>query len=158
MTDIIDVIQNSLRLVLLVSVIVLLGLLVFSLHSLLIYFKSKYTNLNSGDHSHIDNANKETTEYSNNLLEFIRLMVGQTAVIEFQTFQDNHDMTKVTKANIESVAKRVAEIVHNSINEDVFSFENVFFTRRFYDYYIVNTSIVLVKQMFEKVVDNYEFY
>ena len=97
-------------------------------------------------------------EYSNQLLELVRSIIGQVAVLKFRTFQDTHDMHKVTKTQVEALAKDVAMTANRSLNENHISFDVTFFTKEFYEEYVVDTSIILVKQMIDNfVAENQDF-
>ena len=101
----------------------------------------------------MENENKnKTVEYSNKVLELIRSIVGQIAVLKFRTFQDTHDMEKVTKANVETLVSDVAKMANKSLNMNNIFLDDTFFTKEFVEQYIVETSVILIKQMMDKAV------
>lgn len=118
------------------------------------YYKLKHLSLkNDIEYRRLENENKnKTVEYSNRVLELIRSIVGQIAVIKFRTFQDTHDMNKITKANVEALVKSVAEMANESLNMNNIFFKDTFFTKHFYERYIVETSVILIKQMVDKAI------
>jgi len=91
---------------------------------------------------------------SNDLLEFTRSTIAQIAVIKMRTFKDSRDISKVTSANIESLAKELADESFKSINVERFYEDHVLFSTQYYMDYIVNTSIVLIKELLEKVIND----
>lgn len=119
------------------------------------YYKLKQVSLkNEIEYQRLENENKnKTVEYSNKVLELIRSIVGQIAVLKFRTFQDTHDMTKITKANIEALVKDVAEMANKSLNMNNIFLEDTFFTKEFVEKYIVETAIIIIKQMTDKAVN-----
>lgn len=99
-----------------------------------------------------DNS-KITTEYSEKLLNFVKMITTQVAILQFRTFVDGHDMAKVTKANVRDVADNVAKTVKSSINMDSIDFSDTLFTKEFYESYIIETSIIAVKSLLEKTIN-----
>lgn len=99
-----------------------------------------------------ESNNVKVIEYSKQVLEFIRMMVSQVAIIKFRTFIDNNDITKVTKSHIEKLASQVATSVKYSINIGNISLSDTIYTQEYFDEYIVETSILMVKQLFEKAI------
>ena len=105
----------------------------------------------------LKNSNKEkSTEYSNKILEYIRMLVGQIAMIKFRTYEDGHQFDKTTKANIEKLITEIANSVHESLNRANISFDDTLFKEDFLNDYIIQTTIIVIKDMLEKAVDNYE--
>lgn len=149
-----DSIKSFLDLLLIVFTIGLLGSLIWMLISLYRYSKLKQKSLeNDIEYRRLEVENKnKTVEYSNKVLELIRSIVGQIAVLKFRTFQDTHDMSKVTKTNVEGLVKEVAGMANNSLNMNNIFLDDTFFTKEFYEKYIVETSIILIKQMVDKAI------
>ena len=65
-------------------------------------------------------------------------------------------MSKVTKANVEELVKDIAHMANNSLNMDNIFLDDTFFTKEFVENYIVETTVILVKQMMEKEFNNME--
>ena len=107
------------------------------------------------------NRNK-TTDNTESLIKIIRMIVGQIAVLKFREFQDKHRMDidintedgwKVNRTNFESLIEDIATTSYKSINMDNIIFDDLFFTQDFYENYVIQTSIMLVKQMLGKTLD-----
>jgi len=105
------------------------------------------------EYAELESENKTgIIEYSERLLGMVRMVVGQICVLKFRTFKDTHDMTKVTKTQIEALVKDVAETANKSLNSDSIQFEITSFTREFYESYVVETSIILMKDQLDREV------
>ena len=153
-----DSIRYVLDLVLAVVCIGLLCSMICMIASLYRYYTLKQKSLqNDIEYKRLESENKnKTVEYSNKVLELIRSIIGQIAVLKFRTFEDTHEMTKVTKANVEGLIKEVAEMANTSLNMNNIFLGDTFFTKAFYEKYIVETSIILIKQMVAKAVNELE--
>lgn len=92
----------------------------------------------------------KTVDYSNNVMELLRSIIGQIAVIKFRTFQDNREMDKITKENLKQLVKEVGEMANQSINMNNIFIEDTFYDRAFIDSYVAETSAIMVKELFEK--------
>lgn len=90
------------------------------------------------------------------LVDFIRDITGQWVVIKFKNFNDGHNLTKVTEENIKKLVSEIAIEVRRAIRYNEIDFESLVLTQEFYDKYIVNSAVILVKDMLDKVVNNYE--
>lgn len=100
-------------------------------------------------------GNKErVVEYSKQVLEFIRMMVGQVAVIKFRTFIDNRKIEKISKANVEELVADVARTVNRSINMSNIQIENTVYSREFFEEYIVESSVMIIKELLARDLNN----
>ena len=84
--------------------------------------------------------------YSENILNIIKKVVGEVLVLKFRTFRDTHDMLKVTRANLMTLAEEIAMDVKESLDIDL---GDTIFRETFVDQYIVDTSFAMTKQLFE---------
>ena len=132
-----------------------LGAMIIGLHK---YYQLKQQSLrNDIEYRQLENENKnKTVDYSNKVLELVRSIIGQIAVIKFRNFQDSHDMSKVTEANVKSLVKDVATMAMGSLNMKNIFLEDTFFTKDFIEQYIIDTTVILIKQMMEKAVNDME--
>ena len=149
-----DPIKDVLNSALILACIGLLVSMIWMSIKLYHYYKLKQLSLeNEIEYQRLENENKnKTVEYSNKVLELIRSIVGQIAVLKFRTFKDTHDMEKVTKANVEGLVKDVANMANKSLNMNNIFLDDTFFTKEFVEQYIVETSVILIKQMMDKAV------
>ena len=85
-------------------------------------------------------AGKHQVEYSGALLSNIREL-------------DNHDMEKITLANIKSIAKEVAEKSIKGLNLDSVNYINLLYTREFIESYIIKSSMEIVKGCLERTLN-----
>lgn len=149
-----DSIRSTLDSVLILACIGLIVSMIWMSIKLHQYSKLKQQSLeNDIQYRRLESENKnKTVEYSNKVLELIRSIIGQIAVLKFRTFQDTHEMDKVTKANVEGLVKDVAQMANNSLNMNNIFLDDTFFTKEFVEKYIIETSIILIKQMTDKAV------
>lgn len=101
-----------------------------------------------------DEYKLKTTEYSKTLLEYIKTFTAQVAAINFRNFLDTHELEKVTKTTVSKLVEDTARLVNDSINEHNIIFQDALFTRDFYDKYIIDISMISIKDLLEKAVNN----
>ena len=94
-----------------------------------------------------------STDYSKNILEFTKTLASSIALLKFKTFEDNHNMNKITKENFKKLTNEVAVDVHNAIDKSKIDFNMTIFTEEFYDLYIVEMSIYAVKSLLGNYID-----
>lgn len=124
----------------------------------LLKLNKRYT-IENAELKDLRESNKvKVVDYSKQVLDFIRMIVSQVAIIKFRTFIDNNDIQKISKVHIEKLASEVAINVKHSININNISLENTIYTKEFFDEYIIETSILMIKQMFEKTIEEMEEY
>lgn len=108
-------------------------------------------------HNKMQGENIESlTSYSQKLLDFVKMLTTQVAILKFKTFVDNHEIEKVTKVNVRELAGLVANTVKDSINIDNIDFSDILFTKEFYEDYIIEVSITTIKSLLEKTISEYE--
>ncbi len=92
-------------------------------------------------------------EYSKDMIEFIRMMVAQQALLKYKEFVDKHkQIDKITEANVKNLVEEVANSAHQAINHANIMFSDTIFTRDFYNHYIVETSMMYVKELIKKLI------
>jgi hypothetical protein len=153
-----DSIKAGLDVIFVVVSIGLIGSMIWMSVTLYKYYKTKKESLEKEiEYRRLETENKnKTVEYSNKVLELIRSIVGQIAVLKFRTFQDTHEMDKVTKENAKGLVDDVAKMAKNSLNMNNIFLDDTFFTQEFVEQYIVETSVILIKQMMDKSVNELE--
>lgn len=95
---------------------------------------------------------QESLRYSEDMLDFIKLVVAQVSVIQFRKFTDGHKMEKVTLAQVKNIVSEIAGTVNKAIIRDNIEFDTTIFTREFFDSYIIETTSMFVKQLLEKYI------
>lgn len=121
----------------------------FILYKLYIQF-----NRNTMELIALKESNKDKSiEYSTKSLDFIKMMISQTALVKFRTFIDGNDISKVTRIQIEGIVSDVATTVKSTINMNNIAIENTIYTKEFFDNYIIETSVYIVKQLFENAIN-----
>lgn len=93
----------------------------------------------------------QSIEYSRNLMKYLMEFIGQIAVIKFKAFIDSHKMDKITEINIKKLIDDIATTTNKSINRSNILFDNTIITEEFYESYVIETTIILVKEMLEKL-------
>ena len=84
-------------------------------------------------------------------MKYLREFIGQIAVIKFKAFIDSHKMDKITEINIKKLIDDIATTTNKSINRSNILFDNTIITEEFYESYVIETTIILVKEMLEKL-------
>lgn len=129
----------------------------FSLALLRLYKCNKVYNNMKFEYDRIKGSNKiQAARYSQTILDFIKKFIIQYAVSQSVIFRDTHDISKISKHNIEALAKDVAIKVKVYLNESNILFEDVLFTKEYYDTYIVDTSLSTVKEIFNRIIEDIE--
>ena len=151
-----DSLRSLIDIIFIVSCIALTFSMVWCSMRLYKYYSLKQQSLqNDIEYRQIENENKnKTVEYSNKVLELVRSIVGQIAVLKFRTFQDSHDMSKITTTNTKALVDDVAMMAKRSLNMNNIFLDDTFFTKEFIENYIIETSIILIKQMVEKAAND----
>lgn len=96
---------------------------------------------------------RKMLDNSNDMLEFVRTVVGSLVVLRWRVFEDSRDLTKVTQANIEELANAVAKEAHSSINFDNIHVDDVYFSEQFYHNYLIETAFILIKEVLDRAVE-----
>lgn len=95
----------------------------------------------------------KTAEYSTQLLELIRNIVAQIAVVKYRNFAEANDMSKVTESMIKNLIKDIAESTHRSLNLDNMLWVDTLYTREFIENYIIDVTVMMVKASVHKTLE-----
>ena len=128
-------------------IIILLTLLIMKL----IEEVNTYLRIKTADNVII--AGKHQVEYSGALLNNVRELVAEVAVLEFNQFKDSHDMDKITLANVKSIAKTVAEKSIKGLNLDSINYVNLLYTKEFIESYVIKSSMEIVKGCLDRTMN-----
>lgn len=93
------------------------------------------------------NSTIGSIEYSENVLNFIKTITNSIAVLKFRSFEDNHNMDKITQEIFKKLVIEVAAEVHESIDSSKIDFDKTLFTEKFYESYIVDMSVFAIKSL-----------
>lgn len=122
----------------------------------LINLYRKYNN-NSMEILKLDKSNKKLViEYSEQLLDFTKMMISQISILKFKTFIDGSKIDKITKSQVEKIVSEVASNVKDALNMNNITIEDTLYTEEFFNQYIIDTSIYTVKQLMNKVVNEFD--
>lgn len=97
----------------------------------------------------------ERSKYSEDILKYVRTFTTQITILKFREFIDTHDIEKVNEANIKGLVEDVARNVHDSIKEDRILFDELLFTKLFYESYIIDITVSTIKDLLNKSVEEY---
>lgn len=135
-------------------VLMCIVILWFAISLVVLYKLDKQHKQTSREIIMLQKDNKEKIlEYSQKSLEFIKLMISQIALLKLKAFIDQHDISKVSRSQIEKVVEDVALTVRNNINMQNFQIENTIYTEEYFDQYIIQTSVFIVKKLFDEAVN-----
>jgi hypothetical protein len=93
-------------------------------------------------------------EVSDKLLSFIEKTCAKVSLIKFQEFKDARDMTKLTKANVESLVSETALEVHSYVPIKAEDIDGSLYTLEFIDKYIIDTCIMNIKSLLNDHINN----
>lgn len=91
-------------------------------------------------------------QYSKEILEFVKAIIAQEAVMYFRDFSDSHIIEKVTLSQVKKIVTDVANRVNRSMKRDSIDFSITVFNEDFYNHYIIECSKDYIKQLLEKYV------
>lgn len=94
-------------------------------------------------------------DYSTRMLDFIRTIIVQITSLHFNEFIDSHDISKVTEGQTKRLIDEIANTVHKSIDVNNINFDDALFDENFYNHFIIETVVDLVKHLIGKTVDKY---
>lgn len=98
-------------------------------------------------------ADIDTIEYSQKLIDFIKSLTIEIAILKYKEYIDSHEFEKLQKTHIAQIAEDTAKSVHDAINFDIIDFDDVLYTKEFYESFIIKTSLASVKSLLEKSLD-----
>ena len=94
-------------------------------------------------------------DYSEHVLKIVRDISIQTSVLMFRSFSDSHDLSKITKAQIQTLVTDTADRVNESLVFDTIDFESTVFTKEYVELIIVESVVNSIKDLLNKAVDEY---
>jgi hypothetical protein len=87
--------------------------------------------------------------------EFLKFLITETAVIEFQKYQMNTDITKVNRSGVQRLISDIATKIFESLTKDTNLFDdNNLLTKSYYMQYITNITIVTVNKLVDTAVED----
>lgn len=95
---------------------------------------------------------QQNDEYSTKTLDFIRNFVSQICVLRYQEFIDNHDASKISKPQIETLINDVSREIYSSIDMKKIDFERTLYDEKFVETYIVQLTVTNIKSLWEKTL------
>lgn len=95
-------------------------------------------------------------DLSSKVLDFTKEYVSQIVVLKVKAFVDTNDMKYITREKIKNLIGDIAVTVNGSINRANIDLDCLYFTKDFYDKFIVETTVIMVKELLEKEIDNYD--
>jgi hypothetical protein len=130
------------------DILVMFGCLIFII-AIVLTLKLLFT----GAHHDTSAPADDSVKYTTDMLQFIRTFTSQVSVIQFRTFSDTRKLDKVTREQVQNIAKDVAEIVKKSIIEDHIDTDKMLVSMDFVDTYIVDCAVINVKNLLDKAVE-----
>jgi len=98
-------------------------------------------------------SERKNTQYSEDILKYVRMFTTQVTFLHFRDFIDNHKVEMTTKENIRTLVADISNEVHDSINADRIIFDDTLFTKEFYESYIIRITMDTIKDLLSKTVD-----
>ena len=94
-----------------------------------------------------------TIRYSEQLLDFIQRITIQSSVLKYKEFVDNHELDKITRAQVQNLVTDTTVETKEHINLDLIDYDELLYDRQFIEMYIIQTSITTIKKLLEKSVN-----
>lgn len=95
-------------------------------------------------------------EYTNSMLKYVHDFTIQVASIQFRNFVDGHDLNKITKATMSKLVEDTAIKVIKSIDSKNIKFDDLLFTKDFYNNYIIDIAMISIKELLDKAINTTE--
>lgn len=92
--------------------------------------------------------------YTGSVMEFIRDLTAQVAVLKFREFADSRSLEKVTKEHTKHLIQDIANSVKGYIDQNKLDEEGLLVSPQFMNEYIINMSVNCVKDLLKKAVDD----
>ena len=89
-------------------------------------------------------------EYSDKLLDYVREINIQIAAFHFNKFIYGRDLSTVTKESLKKVIDKVATDTFEYVDNNNIDFRFSLITEKMYREYIIETSIYVINDMFNK--------
>lgn len=97
-------------------------------------------------------------QHSKDVMDLIRSIAVVKCKIAFDKFRDTHDMSKLTRKNVESLISDTAHEINSDINESKLDLDDTIFNRSFYTSYVIDLTMYLIKhsleQSIERIIDS----
>lgn len=94
----------------------------------------------------------KNVKYSKDVMSFVKEFTVQVCVLKYRNFFDNHSIDKVTKGQLQSLVSDTAREVNNSLRLKSIDYEKTLFTKEFVDSFIIETTMVALKDLLDKSV------
>ena len=107
-------------------------------------------------HKENEKRNFDNIKYSQDVLDFTKRFTVETSVFETKSFFDSHKIDKLTKAQIQGLVRKVSMEVNNSQIINNFDYEKTVFSRQYIEKYVIEISIMTIKDLLEKEIKEME--
>jgi hypothetical protein len=138
-----------------IIILIFLIMTFFLLYSLIAYIKierdKNYTSYKNAELKY--NSDRSRINYTISLMKFLKDFSGEITIMKFHEFRDKVDFTKVNEEKIKRLIEDIATTINSSINWHNISIEESLLNEEFYNTYIVNNTIIIVKELTSKVID-----
>lgn len=94
-------------------------------------------------------------EYSNKMLDFLKRISMEQSVIKYKEFIDNHELSKITKHQIQSLVSEIAIEIDNSLVYEYIDYDNLLYSRDYVETYVINVVSMSIKDQLDKSMSEY---
>lgn len=120
------------------------------------YFHDKCSYYKELTKSELYKQQREMAEYSDQTLKFIREFIADTAVLKFKSYQDNTLMERITRENLSRFTDGVIRDIKIALREEQIKTEYLIYDQAYIDAYIIDTTMIMIKKIFEEALENDE--
>ena len=98
-----------------------------------------------------DTKNKLTEiAYTKQMIAFIRELTIEIATFKFEQFLNNRKVETITRESLKNLIDKVSTSVYDCIDKESINFDHLLMTEAMYDNYIIETSIYVINDLFER--------
>lgn len=88
--------------------------------------------------------------YTKQMIAFIRELTIEIATFKFEQFLNNRKVETITRESLKNLIDKVSTNVYECIDKESINFDHLLMTEEMYDKYIIETSIYVINDLFER--------
>lgn len=97
----------------------------------------------------------KVTEYSNELIKYIRVFTVQVSTVEFYKWEGERDITKGTRESIKNLIEKASNAAFAAINRANINYSDTLFTEEYVLNMIFDTARINITELLNKATNEY---